>query len=830
MPSPVFFWLRLVAAAAAAASAANAVVPDFMEQQQCGNGVCGWHNEECGLYMAESTIPGAGWGVFTAVDRKAGSDDAGDDDDEYVEPFDVSIPFPDYDYQMEFDDKFKTMPEWLLKDYHWTGVQTQMLFDADQVYSITPGLGMLANSHTALYNLRNDGCLDRQRGPRNNASAGSFSHCHDQGFALLTDLPAGSELFVEYGEEWFTEREKEIGPVPLYRDFYKVDHLVRRWESLTGDAKSELAADVWEMLVVPFHPLMNERIQAALPLTHEDALRTLTDRFGSASTSMPDRSRSPQYLREHGLCLDHIETKASQFVPDQHGAFANHNLKKGQIVAPVPLVQVSRKHLEYQTADYDGGEVWWKGNQLLVNYCFGHPSSSMLLFPYSPGVNLINHAGGSVTKTDRGGKLPSPNVELRWSNRMKQELLIESVDQLLKKDKASGLLMELVALRDIQEGEELLLDYGSDFESAYLKHVQSWEPPVHADDFKSSWDYEVDDEIFTVDEIDKHPPSYIRSRCWVHHENLASEDDEGWYDWVKNEVLLLDNTLPCTVVEAVYNDDGEKESFRVVAMQEVKKGDDSEPTRRKETAKEFKKLKLKNVPWDAITFTENPYVGNQYLRRSFRHEIGLPDDIFPEAWKDLRSDKCGLYMAESAIPNSGMGMYTAQPIKNFDRIFSGDVVVQVEDYEENNRLRRIYHNESGSGEDEKWLLNSYYWNPEITMAVYEANSVQSIVPGLGMLANSHPGLVNAEVQPPILEQTGGLHRSKDPGAGAMTNYHDVHYYAPHDIEAGEEVRFRHPVCSLTYAFGFLVLFLTVALFIISRSSSLNTVTGKIDFR
>jgi hypothetical protein len=37
--------------------------------------------------------------------------------------------------------------------------------------------------------------------------------------------------------------------------------------------------------------------------------------------------------------------------------------------------------------------------------------------------------------------------------------------------------------------------------------------------------------------------------------------------------------------------------------------------------------------------------------------------MIPKAWRDIQDDpnsECGLYMAESAIPNSGLGMFTAK--------------------------------------------------------------------------------------------------------------------------------------------------------------------------
>jgi hypothetical protein len=54
-------------------------------------------------------------------------------------------------------------------------------------------------------------------------------------------------------------------------------------------------------------------------------------------------------------------------------------------------------------------------------------------------------------------------------------------------------------------------------------------------------------------------------------------------------------------------------------------------------------------------------------------ELGLDGSC--AAAELISSAQCGLYMAESAIPGSGLGMFAAIPIRANQRIFYGDVVV-----------------------------------------------------------------------------------------------------------------------------------------------------------
>jgi hypothetical protein len=42
---------------------------------------------------------------------------------------------------------------------------------------------------------------------------------------------------------------------------------------------------------------------------------------------------------------------------------------------------------------------------------------------------------------------------------------------------------------------------------------------------------------------------------------------------------------------------------------------------------------ITNVPRSQITFVNSPYTSDEFLKNVFRHEMMLPDTIFPEAWK-----------------------------------------------------------------------------------------------------------------------------------------------------------------------------------------------------
>jgi hypothetical protein len=110
---------------------------------------------------------------------------------------------------------------------------------------------------------------------------------------------------------------------------------------------------------------------------------------------------------------------------------------------------------------------------MLLNYCFGHPNSDLLLLPYGPMVGHLNHG-------------PQPNAFIRWHDlqadkndapRRQQfhhaELLDWSAEKVADTH-GMGLMMDVVALREIQSNEEILLDYGRDWAEAWEAHATSW--------------------------------------------------------------------------------------------------------------------------------------------------------------------------------------------------------------------------------------------------------------------------------------------------------------------------------------------------------------------
>ena len=136
------------------------------------------------------------------------------------------------------------------------------------------------------------------------------------------------------------------------------------------------------------------------------------------------------------------------------GAFANRDIQEGSLVAPVPLIHIPDETVldmhKMAAAELENGDSIIMrdtnekiGIQLLLNYCWGHPQSTQLFFPAGAVVSYINHAPSK----------DKVNAKMVWSSHAenKLDLLDESLPNFTD---LGSLVVEIVATRDIEEGEE----------------------------------------------------------------------------------------------------------------------------------------------------------------------------------------------------------------------------------------------------------------------------------------------------------------------------------------------------------------------------------------
>ena len=520
--------------------------------------------------------------------------------------------------------------------------------------------------------------LDRSADP----GAGAISYFGDLKSYATANIKAGSELFSHYSDMYFADRPEVFGLIPLATDFASADKIIARYIRFMDDndksedkgkLSEEAVEALWTAIFKSFetndesnakneeesdehvvdHDVLAKRLQGALPDTVSE-LRRAAD-LGAAAASLPDFIRSKEWLEKNGKCLDHVRPGKSEIPQAGRGAFANRFIPAGNVVLPLPIIHINRTLLDmYELRDdpeHQGRLLKSKRpktKQLLLNYCFGHPDSSVLLYPYGSMASYVNHASG-----DR-----KANVKLRW-NTDEGRLDGYHHPDWLKEDSATvlehkpGLMLELVATRDISQGKEVLLDYGDTWAEAWEDHVKTWQSKVEkrkekGENYIYPHELNKDSIIRTQSEQQNDPyPSNIGIGCYHLHEYSAAsnpvetrvvkrdgkERTERGRAWREGALYGADAAYihRCKVLERRGVSSGrETEYLYTVSLESAE--DDPHHTQIS---------LLFDVPRRGIKFIDLPYQSDQHLDFAFRHEITMPDDVWPLPWMDIKQKGAG---------------------------------------------------------------------------------------------------------------------------------------------------------------------------------------------
>ena len=322
--------------------------------------------------------------------------------------------------------------------------------------------------------------------------------------------------------------------------------------------------------------------------------------------------RPVDWLEKHGWCIDHLRVGPSTIPHAGRGAFARHSLKSGQIIAPIPL-QAFKDRSIFQIT---------KPEQLYVNYCLQPKDSKMIFYPYGPAFNLVNHADTSTRR---------PNAYLQWSksNMHHASWLNLSYEDFWKIASPGGLILELVALHDIQPGEEILIDYGKDWEKAWKKHTSSWKPPANANRYVYPAEIDETVPLRTVEEQKTDPyPDNLLTMCNTPDWDREDGNHITWYEskkWAWWEMMLY-----CHILDRTMGENGNYEYTVSLIYSNKPKDmeyDDSVPL--KDLYIDFA------VPRRAIRFLEKPFYDDEHLVTAFRHPIEFPKHLVPDAWRNV---------------------------------------------------------------------------------------------------------------------------------------------------------------------------------------------------
>jgi hypothetical protein len=67
------------------------------------------------------------------------------------------------------------------------------------------------------------------------------------------------------------------------------------------------------------------------------------------------------------------------------------------------------------------------------------------------------------------------------------------------------------------------------------------------------------------------------------------------------------------------------------------------------TSMEYENKVLFAVPRDAFLFLDTPHTWDYYLHSSFRHEVMIPDNMFPEAWINKKCFESDVFIRSAQL-------------------------------------------------------------------------------------------------------------------------------------------------------------------------------------
>lgn len=510
---------------------------------------------------------------------------------------------------------------------------------------------------------------------RRRPGRGSSSSYYNLTLRALERVEGGEELFVDFGENFYDDLEDpkkkkdDDDDDSALREEHceEADRLASKFRAFLDKhdeaMDEERKGKVYDYLLNAVLKTggKDERVTSLLPSTHQEleGFEATGCPSGADENDIKHFRRSTEWLSERGMCADNLRPGPSTISSAGLGAFAVRPMKRGERIAPAPLIQILDRSVMDMTS-YDDDDKR-KGNeknrkkrkQLWLNYCFGHPRSSVLLYPFGPATNLINHQSGDKT-----------NAKIVWSSHpFHDESWLDLTPEELEGEdyQRVNVMFDVVATRDVDVGEEVFLDYGPEWSKAWDEHVRgtqnkSTKPrrtTIRALDVNES--YRTRPYKILRERVREPYPDGIFTGCFVKAKSeLHYDDDEREisYRWLRGDDSDDDGELyhghhlyRCDVVNRIVatslsgdgigigggDDDDDDASGRYwyeVRVHGLVDDDGAD-------GRDVYATTVRDVPHDAIVFLDETGRSDQHDEDAFRHHIGVPDEIFPTAWKNL---------------------------------------------------------------------------------------------------------------------------------------------------------------------------------------------------
>jgi SET domain len=362
-------------------------------------------------------------------------------------------------------------------------------------------------------------------------------------------------------------------------------------------------------------PYETSRILNAIPPKADEVLAVM-ESGGTAKQHLNRSIKELEWLEQNGQCMDNIKAGNSTNPDAGRGAFANRFIPEGGLVSPSPVIHIANAEMLKMwlkqtqnekgeiVPDMEGGSTY----QLFINYCFAHSQSTLLLCPYGLLTSLINHSS------------EAPNAKIVWSNTMRHKEWLEQPIKEWGQEYHTGLQLDFVATRDIKENEEIFIDYGDAWQTAWEKHVEEFVPPP--EEYMPA--YEMNDWLDQLGDLrtiqDRaYELDGVRMYCrwwYLRQGGIKKRKD--------------DDDPPCQILKKLNENKDGGDSYLV----ELLIWTDSHNQSEYKQGHEQRGRLVWGLPKDAFYFADLPYTRDMHQEWAFRHPMMIPDEIFPDVWRN----------------------------------------------------------------------------------------------------------------------------------------------------------------------------------------------------
>jgi hypothetical protein len=180
----------------------------------------------------------------------------------------------------------------------------------------------------------------------------------------------------------------------------------------------------------------------------------------------------------------------------------------------------------------------------------------------------------------------------------------------------TGVSIDFVALRDIQEDEEILIDYGEVWERAWREHVRTFVP---REKYIPAFELNKMEHI-VYRTIKDGPYEADGVQLWCRGRYVPSNDDAR----DKGE------DSRCRILKKL--EDMNRYMVELLLEPPSGVGDEEGVNSGDHTSGE----NVLTVSSDSFYFVDIPYTRDHHMLNSFRHAMMLPNDMFPDIWKNKK--------------------------------------------------------------------------------------------------------------------------------------------------------------------------------------------------